>query len=223
MISIVMPVLNIHPLMERMTKEALDSLTKYTYHPYEITVVLHGGPQFKTIAETIYHKERLSIAQAYNLGFAKAKGKYYCCLHNDVIMSPGWEFPLMYEVDRGNIAFPLVDESQGLYEERGINERAKWLPPSCCFMISASLFKQLNGYDEQFEECHFEDTDLWYRAIQKGAKLIECTLSNIIHYRGGTRAFFPDKGQEACETNRKKYTNKWDGEYNLPELEGKNA
>jgi O-antigen biosynthesis protein len=208
MLSIAMPVLLAHPLLERFTREAVAAVRKNTVLPWELIILVHGGGDlaFDDPRITVLtYPERLSIARAYNLCFREAKGDYFVCLHNDTQVMPEWDMPLAAEAAAGQVAFPVVDESGGFCELRGIALRQEWLPSSCCFMLSRDLWERLGGYDERFEGMHFEDTDLWHRAQDQGATLRECPPAVVLHYRGVTRCFFPDKGRAEFAENQQKW------------------
>ncbi len=198
MLSIVMLVLDIHPKIEGMTKEAIRFVRKNTSGPYELTVVLNGPPLnggFRDIPK-IDLLERASIAKAYNKGFSVSQGDYFCCLHNDVLVPEGWNIELQKEADNGNIAFPKLDE------EGSDDPTPSWMPPGCCFVFKRELWDRLEGYDEQFEDFHCEDTDLFHRALKLGAKLIQCDVT-VKHLRGQTRFLLPDKGKAILIRNTK--------------------
>ena len=166
MLSIVMPILILHPVVERMTIESVDSIYKNTLGEWELILVVHGGPNFGFTFEyprmkTIYRKRRMAISEAYNAGFKKSRGDILCCMHNDTVVPFGWNYLMDRVAKRGDIAFPMVDESRGFCELRGIKKTESWQTPSACFVFSRETWNQLGGYDEQFEEMHGEDIDLF--------------------------------------------------------------
>lgn len=208
MISIAMPVMLKHSLIEQFTREAVEAVQQNTASDWELTICLHGGGEMAfddPRVKVLTYPERLSIATAYNEALRRARGNYICCLHNDTQVRSEWDLPLIVEADQGNIAFPFIDESQGFCELRGIHPREDWLPSSCCFLMSRRLWEGLGGYDEQFAGMHFEDTDLWHRAQEMGARLKECPPSVVLHHRGVTRCLFEDKGQGEFAANQRKW------------------
>jgi GT2 family glycosyltransferase len=198
MISIVMPVYDIDPRIEKMTRKAIKAVKKNTVGQYELIIVLNGSPKFGKYDDLnpIKLPERTSIAAAYNAGFHNACGYYFCCLHNDVFVKWGWNIPLQAEADIGHIAFPRVEG-----EER--DPAPEWMPPGCCFVMTHRDWANLGGYDERFEDLHFEDTDLFYRATKLGMKLNRCDVT-VHHRRGVTRFLLPDVGMKALNENLKK-------------------
>jgi GT2 family glycosyltransferase len=223
-----MPVMLVHPLIEQFTRDAIRAVQKNTLSPWEMTIVVHGGESFDIESPNVTVKtmqERLSIARAYNWGFEDMWGDYFCCLHNDTHVMPEWDLHMMAEASAGNIAFPIVDESGGFCELRGITPRENWLPSSCCFMLTRELWHQLGGYDERYEGMHFEDTDLFHRARELGARLVECPPATVLHYRGVTRCLLPDKGFKEFADNQQRWWLKYREEESKellhnPRLEG---
>lgn len=209
MLSIVMPILIVHPVIERMTLETIDSVYKTTLGEWELILVVHGETplHFKCFyprVQMVYNKERMAISEAYNLGFKQAKGDIFCCLHNDVMLPFGWNH-LMDQVAReGKISFPMLKEEKEFCRLRGIIPTEPWQTPACCFMFSRDLWDRLGGYDEQFKEMHGEDIDLFKRAEDMGVKLVRCDVE-VYHRRGATRALVSDGGGKAFIDNWNKY------------------
>jgi len=51
MLSIVMPIIILHPVVERMTIQSVDSVYKNTLGEWELIMVVHGGPNFGFMLE----------------------------------------------------------------------------------------------------------------------------------------------------------------------------
>lgn len=212
MISIVTPILDLGFTIESMTRLMVKSLLRYTMEEYELILVHNGPVSFEIDIPgiiTVKLPEREGIGKAYNEGFKVAQGKYFCCLHNDVEVSPGWSTPLTLEADRGNIAFPLVDDSVGNCELRGVGAAPKWTPPSCCMVMQRQTWDKIGGYDEGFEGLHCEDLDLFTRATEAGVKLVRVSRVTVLHWRGMTRSLLPDGGSTALGLNLLRYQHKW--------------
>lgn len=166
-ISISMPILDGMYALVPMTAAAINTLHRLTEIPHELICV--------------YHDESDSIASAHNEAFSLATGNLLCCVHNDTFVEPRWEKPLVSVAEAGDIAFPMIDETDC---EAKPNE--PWMTSSSCFMLSRDLFERLGGYDEGFVGIHYEDWDLFMRAKQAGAKLVRCP-SRVRHLRSVTR------------------------------------
>lgn len=201
MLSIVIPVWNLHQVISRLTVDTINSLYNNTLGEWEIIVVTHGGDPLDiclTIPSItmVHYKKRLSIAEAYNSGFSRAKGDLFCCCHNDVIVPFGWNYLMERTAARGDIAFPMIDETKGFCEERGIAKTEPWQTPACLFTLSRVTWDRIGGYDERFADMHGEDIDLFRRAEETGSRLVRCDVT-VIHHRGATRSLVKDKGDAA--------------------------
>lgn len=209
MLSIVMLVYNANDLISQMTREAVRSVVENTAGEYELILFKNGGD---VLDWTIYEegakglqlatdrKERLGLATAYNRSFSRAKGDVFCVLHNDVVLPRGWDVPLTDAAKKGYLAFPMVDESRSNCELRGIPKTKEWQTTGACFMLSRESWSALGGYDEEYKGFHWEDTDLFYRAMNTGIRLVRCPVT-IIHYRGATRTFTKTEERGHFEKN----------------------
>lgn len=208
MLSIVTPILDLGPTVESMTRLMVKSLLSCTVGEWELILVNNGPVNFAIETPgvvTIQIPQRESIGRAYNEGFKAARGSYFCCLHNDVELTPNWSGPLLLEASRGSIAFPIVDDSIGNCELRGVAKAPEWTPPSCCMVMQRTTWGKLGGYDEGFEGLHCEDLDLFTRAHVLGIMLVRVKASMVYHWRGMTRAMLPDCGIDALDTNLERY------------------
>ena len=205
-----MLVYNINPVVSQMSREAVRSVVENTVGEYELILLKNGG---EVLDWTIYdegvrnglqlstdRRERIGLASAYNRGFSKATGDVFCVLHNDVVLPPGWNVPLEEAARKGCIAFPMVDESRSNCEHRGVPKTKPWQTTGACFAMTRETWTNLGGYDEEFKGFHWEDTDLFYRAMNAGIRLVRC-LVTIIHYRGATRTFTRDEERGHFERN----------------------
>jgi GT2 family glycosyltransferase len=196
-----------------MTRRAIQHLKETTAEPYELLVWVNGGWKDESIdsirhmAQVMGTDERLGLAAAYNLALKNATGNKVCIIHNDCFPSDGWDTILLGALSEKNIVFPTVDTNDELAAARGIPAAPKGMPPSCCFMISRKFLNELGGWDEQFEFCHFEDLDLFQRALDAGGKLVRGG-TRVLHLRGVTRADQVDKANQAYEVNKYKYAEK---------------
>ena len=210
-----MLVIPIHPALARITKRAVKCVEENTKN-HELIIVLNGfSERLPLDVKQVRLPGRVSVAKAYNDGFKAASGDIYCCLHNDTEVSEGWAAPLVKEAMRGNIAFPDAWEPNP--EARGISPRPEWCPPGCCFMLSEMLFNSLGGFDERFEDFHYEDIDLFLRAHQHGARLKRCDVT-VLHHRGASRCFVEDKGDRILARNTRIFYEKH-GRVNFPTME----
>ena len=223
MLTVAMLVYAITPEIEGMTRRAVDALVANTTGDFELRVLVNGGPVMTFPPDPrivpIYMAERASIAKAYNLAFSGARGEMFACVHNDVIVPPGWNEPLAAAAEDG-FAFPAPIEDSAECALRGIKPLPANFPTGCCFMFPKAVYEALDGFDEAFEGCHFEDTDLWMRAINAGRRLVRADVA-VEHGRGKTRTALPDTGNTSFRRNKDLYMTKHelaDGSVPLPTL-----
>jgi hypothetical protein len=224
MLSIAMLVYAITPEIEAMTRRNIDYLLAKTVGEFELRVLVNGGPvvsfPHSDRLVPIYMAERSSIAKAYNLAFSGAKGDHFACVHNDVTVPRGWN-AAMQAVCEDGIAFPAVEEDEQECRSRGIGTTQKGFPTGCCFLLARETFEALGGFDEVYEGCHFEDTDLWMRAVEAGRRLVRADVA-VLHGRGKTRTALEDRANPDFHRNRLIYADKFrreDGSVPIPTLQ----
>lgn len=209
------------PEIADMTRRNVATLLENTTGDFELRVLFNGGPAVALPADErivpIYMAERSSIAKAYNLAFSNARGDVLACVHNDVSVPEGWNGKLAERMGDG-FAFPVISEDAAECAQRGIKPLPANFPTGCCFMFPASLLRALGGFDEAFEGCHFEDTDLWMRAKRPLSRANVV----VIHGRGKTRTELPDTGNMDFRRNEQIYIDRYtqpDGSVPLPTLQ----
>jgi hypothetical protein len=224
MLSIAMLVYAITREIEEMTLANVGALLRNTTGDFEVRLLINGGPvialpQHPNLVP-IYMAERSSIAQAYNLAFSGAVGDTLACVHNDVTVPPGWNEP-MQAACRVGFAFPRVREDEQECLSRGVGTTQAGFPTGCCFMFPREVYDALMGFDEAFEGCHFEDTDLWMRGMDMGFRLARANVT-VEHGRAKTRTVLPDAANAAFQRNRMIYADKHrraDGSVHIPTLQ----
>lgn len=85
-----------------------------------------------------------------------------------------------YPFCRGRI-FDTIEEDKGQYND---NQKIFWAS-GACFFIRASIFKQLNGFDETYF-AHFEEIDLCWRAFNFELHTKYIGNSTVYHVGGAT-------------------------------------
>tara|TARA_R110000868_G_scaffold266697_1_gene526044 strand:- start:29 stop:700 length:672 start_codon:yes stop_codon:yes gene_type:complete len=213
-----------NPELAEMTRKNVALLLEHTTGDFEIRVLFNGGPAVALPADErivpIYMGERSSIAKGYNLAFSQAQGEILACVHNDVSVPYGWNERMAEAVGAG-FSFPMVLEDAQDCAERGIGTTQPGFPTGCCFMFPKALYEALKGFDERYEGCHFEDTDLWMRALKDGRRLSRAAVV-VTHGRGKTRTVLHDGGNTDFRRNKELYIQKHkeaDGSVHIPTLQ----
>jgi GT2 family glycosyltransferase len=89
---------------------------------------------------------------------------------------------LGYPFCRGRI-FDTTEEDRGQYNDT----LPVFWATGACFMVRASLFKDIGGFDVDFF-AHMEEIDLCWRLKRGGYKVFYCGSSTVYHVGGGTLA-----------------------------------
>ena len=149
--------------------------------------VFLDSDSFSTIKKTFESNEMISIAQPQILDYNNQDKYEYAGA------SGGYLDFLGYPFCRGRI-LGNIEKSDKYNTTREIF----WASGSC-FIIRKSIFKLLNGFDEDFF-CHMEEIDLCWRLknLDSSYKIITIGKANVYHVGGGTMQY----GE-----NRKNYLN----------------
>ena len=202
---------------------AFDSVLKQTVLPKEIVVVDSGNIEeySRSIKDTvesvsvegvdikyIRSEKRLNGSEARNLGASYCTGTYYCFLDDDDEWYPEKlesQLPMFTEgVGLVSSNYDLESEGKTFYECCRRRDPNKEILGENCLgctsmaMISASVFRELRGFDPKMKSN--QEWDLWIRASKKtvveqndclvGIKHNpDCSMSNsrTNRFRGGTR------------------------------------
>jgi GT2 family glycosyltransferase len=92
----------------------------------------------------------------------------------------GWLDAYGYPFAKGRV-FDIQEKDTGQYDQ---SEPVFWASGAALF-IRASVFKEMNGFDEYFF-AHQEEIDLCWRMQLAGYKIYSCPESVIYHVGGGT-------------------------------------
>ncbi len=155
----------------------------------------------------ILNERNLGYAGANNRGAAVARGDLFIFLNNDLILAPGWLEPML-AVHRQLPAPGLIGNVQhnartGAIDHTGIFFNAKGKPEhdqhfplpaalfpghrivpaltGACFLIGASLWRELQGFDENYVNGG-EDIDLCFRARLAGRTNAVALRSCVRHH-----------------------------------------
>ncbi len=146
--------------------------------------------------------ENRGFAATCNHGASLANGELFAFLNNDLVLTPGWLEPMLAlhaSLPRpgliGNVQLNThsgaVDHSGIFINLKGKPEHLHDLPPrqahrlvpavtGACFLISASLWRELRGFDQAYRNGG-EDIDLAFRATTLGY-VHGVALKSIVHH-----------------------------------------
>ena len=207
-------------------KLTIESIKQCTTYPYEIIVVDSGTDDtheycLENNIPIIHSNERLTFAQANNIGIKSTKNYYVCLLNNDVIVSYGWLNELVKGTEFFDLVGPLSNCDKGwlhnldisvdgidlvpamkisdfeniesLYSVKGVNQgfERPWVAFYCTLM-KREVLNNIGLLDETFHN-NLEDTDYAMRANLLGYKCGQNYNSFVFHFGGKTRKVSEDE------------------------------
>jgi GT2 family glycosyltransferase/glycosyltransferase involved in cell wall biosynthesis len=174
-----------------------------------------------------------------NRGAETARGNYLVFLNNDTLVKPRWLSALrdtFAEQPRaGIVGSKLVYPDGRLQEAGGIIWRdatgwnyGKFDDPekpdynylrevdycsAAALMVPKSLFVSVGGFDSRYAPAYYEDTDLAFKVLEAGYKVLYQPLSEVIHYEGATGGTDLSTGTKKHQCmNRSTFAEKWAAE-----------
>ncbi len=199
--------------------------TRDKENDYELIIVDDASPLMtgflKDEADVyIRHKYSKGIAPSWNDGIAVSRGEYIAVINDDILLpKPAAKFDTWLNFmslvfgwggtdnkDCGVVAPRLGGPNiTPLLEEGG-----EWIVnhkfyPGYCFMLKRDRF--LEKFDETFIPYNGEDTDYWWRIMQKGLKLYRAPMEiwhkegDVVHNLGN----YEKRSKEANEWFERKH------------------
>ena len=170
----------------------------------------------------------------------KAKGEYLIFLNNDTEVTSFWLDEMLAYLDSdekvGLVGSKLLNEDGSLQEAGGLvwangepwnvgrgenpyrpefsYTRQVDYVTGAAMAIRASLWRELDGFSQEFSPCYFEDTDLAYKVRGKGYKVLLASHSIVQHFEGkshGTDALSGFKKFQ--EVNQSTFIDKWSSSF----------
>lgn len=223
LLTIAVPVWNKSAETVEFCIRALNSIKQHVKIPYELIVVDNASPAhvnsflaasfYRALAQhpaiTITLPENIGFGPAVNMALKVATGKYFCQMNSDCELvedSPSILIKVMetYGVD---VAMPEHYENCQHYKLEKTDELMgdDWRF-GAFWIIRTGWLRSVGGFDEQFELCYFEDTDLWKRLEVMGAK-IRGWRGTWVKHKGGASAL-PNMN-EIFQRNKELFDRKW--------------
>ena len=187
-ISVVVPTRN---RAERL-RALLASLAEQDAPPFEVVVVDNASDDdtLAAIAEAdaaadahvhaIHLPQPMGPAVARNRGWRAARGDLIVFTDDDVVAQPGWLGALHRAHERQPDALVQgqtvpdpreVDRLSAFARSQAASGPGPWFQ-TCNIAYPRALLEQLGGFDESFWEAAGEDTDLGWRAVEAGARVV---------------------------------------------------
>ncbi|WP_299311541.1 glycosyltransferase [uncultured Aquimarina sp.] len=171
----------------------IPSILANTTIAYEIIIVYNGSnvnlELFKDF--TIIESETGCVSKAYNIGVAKAKGKYIALFHDDcLVTSYQWHDLMLGELRKETFAV----STEVVYNETFDFDFLKGTP----LVMTKEDYKTIGGHDE-FYFAGIEDVDFSYQMIKKGWK-IKKVIMPYRHFNGMSTVILLNDQPEVIKT-----------------------
>lgn len=196
-VSVVVPTYKRPDLLSR----CLDALQKQTlaYGQYEIIVCddgpsaqaadvvqqalaqLPGGPPIRYLEVT----ETQGPAAARNQGWQHARAPIIAFTDDDTVPDPGWLSAglaaMEPDVDAvaGRVVVPLPPKPSDIELDAAGLERSEFVTANC--FVRRDVLKALSGFDERFSIAWREDSDLHFRLLENGYRVIQAHAPLVVH------------------------------------------
>ena len=167
------------------------------------------GNQLKVIRNTT----NLGFGPAVNIGAAQATGAKLIIMNNDVGIFGNFIIRTLEHLDNDGLSIVVgrkVDWDGGWnrFGDQLIEYGEGWY-----LGMVRNVWEDLEGFDEQFVPCDYEDVDFSYRATRAGFELVDLSLP--IRHLGGTSGNQIGSRETITRQNREKFAVKW-GLVNTP-------
>jgi hypothetical protein len=232
--SLVIVTYNQFPHLQR----CLDSILKYTSHPYELIIVNQNSTDgtkdyldsFKNkhtkFVGLIHNSNNTGCSAGWNQGIKAATGDPVIVLNDDIVLSPNWmknalEFKDKYPKDLFSIHVLDRPEVRNLVEndiegwERhatSIMEREKDVIEEgfqgCGIGLSRDLLNAVGLFDEGYIKVSYEDVDFCHRVYLAGRKAQITHSSLMYHYGGVTQSYVASREGQGHLSHNRNYFEK---------------
>jgi GT2 family glycosyltransferase/SAM-dependent methyltransferase len=187
-------------------------------------------------AHILVNEKNEGYLRSVNRGAALARGKWIVLCNNDIEVQSGWLEAMLdcAESDEsvGVVAPKFIAPDGSLSEAGGIvwndgtgvnfgrgddpglfqyeYRREIDYGSAAALMVSAELWREVDGFDERYLPMYYEDTDLCFEARERGRRVLYEPRAVVIHVEGGTAGTDPEAGHKRHqEANRPKFVEKW--------------
>lgn len=156
----------------------------------------------------IRNKENLGFGPGNNQGTKIASGDIFVFLSNDVVVNGDYIGPVAESLKgRGHqlIGAQLMDWDTGWNKFNGeiIPYIAGW-----CVACTRDVWQMLDGFDERFIPCDYEDMDLSLEASKAGITLVKLDLP-LVHMFGRSAQALSGGREAITLENKKRFVEKW--------------
>jgi GT2 family glycosyltransferase len=128
---------------------------------------------------------RSGPAAARNRGWVQAKAPIVAFTDDDTEPDPDWlteglaAFTGDVDAVSGRIVMPIPDQPTDYERDAQGLERSEFVTANC--FLRRPLLERLGGFDEDFKLAWREDSDLHFRLLAAGARLVRAPKSVVVH------------------------------------------
>jgi len=189
-------------------------------------------PNLRVVA----NEQNLGFLESAHRGAALARGEELVFLNNDALVTDGWLDELVQTASRfarvGVVGSKLVHPDGSLQEAGGIvwsdgtalnfgigqdptaprfdYARMVDYVSAASLWIRRESFLEMGGFDSAFRPAFYEDTDLCFRAREKGLAVLYQPASVVVHFGGASYGRDPSVGaKRRQEENRHAFRARW--------------
>ncbi len=191
--SIIIPTHKRNDFLERVLNSVFS--IKYPSSKYEVIVVGWKGYDVMPVIRKFSKKKNLSyfaISSRFqdakrNYGAKHAKGKYLAFTDDDTIVHKNWLLELEKSFKQGfdGVEGKTIGELKHLMAKTADNRKGG-LYLACNYAFTKKAFDSVHGFDEKYSfgsdlSVFREDTDLAYRILEKGYKIVFNPKAIVYH------------------------------------------
>ena len=124
-------------------------------------------------------------AAARNFGWRAARGRIIAFTDDDTLPDPDWLVAGVHAFEEGadaawgRIVMPIPREPTDYERDANGLERATFVTANCFCL--RSVLERLGGFDERFRLAWREDSDLYFRLIGAGARIVHVPQALMVH------------------------------------------
>jgi GT2 family glycosyltransferase len=218
-LTIVMPVWNKDEQARLLCHRAIASVANYVQTPYELLLIDNASPcdglplpllrQAVPDWGIVTLPRNVGFGPAVNIGLKLAGGEFFCQMNTDAELVEDSASMLIEVMNAHNldVAMPEHFENCMVY---GLGKSPDLMGRDWRFgafyVARTAALRQVGGYDETFEMCYWEDTDLWARLEQCGRRIAGWRGTWVSHWGGASS--HPERDRYFVE-NRARYEARW--------------
>jgi GT2 family glycosyltransferase len=230
-LTYVIPVWNKHPLTTDLCRKALRSIEEFNKGlTHEVICIDNRSPEHEVMtqsqlrelwgtAKVLSLPENIGFGKACNLGFQLARGHWLCCMNSDVelledscamlveVMQHPSDHALGKGIDRLHVGMPDNWNACQYYKyDKDDRIMRPWYFGAFWVAERTLIWDEFQGFDEEYEMCYWEDSDLWRRMESKGYVIGGWRGTWVKHASNASR--LPNM-PEFFNRNKERYEAKW--------------